>query len=155
MRMRHAFVLALFSAVSLLAQDHPDFSGTWKLSLEESDFAGKSSPKSKTELIEHKDPSLTEKVEQVTADGTRNGTYRYTTDGRLSSNTAFGEQTDSVAKWDGQDLVIHTATHGKSNDTGFDDRWTLSLDGSMLTVHRHYESQGIRSDQMLVYHKQQ
>jgi hypothetical protein len=153
--MRRSLAIALLASAILLAQEHPNFSGIWKLSLEESDFAGKTGPKSKTETIDHKDPSLTEKVEQETANGSQTGTYRYTIDGHLSSNTAMGEQTDSVAKWDGQDLVIHTSAHGKSNGTGFDDRWTLSLDGSMLTVHRHYEDQGIRSDQMLVYHKTQ
>ncbi len=151
--MHRFFLCLLLASAPIMALDHPDFSGTWRLSAEESDFAGKSAPKEKSEVIQHKDPSLTENVKQVDDDGSRTGVYQYMTDGQQTTNSAFGQQNTSTASWDGQDLVIHTTSRVGGKTSAFNDRWTLSLDGSILTVRRHYEGEGIRSDQMLVYHK--
>lgn len=153
--LRSLLIPVILALPIFAAEQHPNYAGVWTLVPDESDFAGKTAPRSKTETIQQSDSSLTEDVHENDAEGTsRNGVLRYTI-GKHSTYDAFGQQWISTSEWDGQDLVIHTESTGKGEKTNFGDRWTLSLDGSILTVRRHYEGQGIRYDQMMIYHKQE
>ena len=59
--MRKAIVTALFVtafATSMIAQSKPNFSGTWKLNLAKSDFGPLPAPDSRTDVIDHNDPTM-------------------------------------------------------------------------------------------------
>ena len=76
-----AFVLAL-PLITAVAQQKPDFSGTWKLNVAKSEFGALPGPKSRVDVITHKDPSLSVNVTQEGADGRLQYAANYTTDGK-------------------------------------------------------------------------
>ena len=75
------FLIAL-PLVSLLAQQKPDYSGTWKLNVAKSDFGPLPGPDSRTDVITHKEPSISNSVTAETAQGKQQYTVNYTTDGK-------------------------------------------------------------------------
>jgi hypothetical protein len=75
------FLVAL-PLTTAFAQQKPDFSGTWKLNVAKSDFGALPGPESRTDVITHKDPSLSNSVTAEGAQGKQQYTVNYTTDGR-------------------------------------------------------------------------
>jgi hypothetical protein len=62
------FLLTL-TAFTVVAQQKTDFSGTWKLNIAKSDFGPLPAPASRTDVVTHKDNSLSDKVTQESAEG--------------------------------------------------------------------------------------
>ena len=59
MRYTLRFALLIAAAANLTpAADKPDFSGNWKMDLNQSDFGGSPPPESFSRKIEHAEPSL-------------------------------------------------------------------------------------------------
>ncbi len=63
-----ALLLALALPASVSAQA-PNLSGTWVLQVDKSDFGMMPAPTSRTDVIDHKDPTLTIKRSMVTPNG--------------------------------------------------------------------------------------
>jgi hypothetical protein len=148
-------LLALIVTFGLIAaQAKPNLSGTWKANVTKSDFGPMPAPDSDTRKIDHQDPKL--KVNVATSGGMGDLNYEanYTTDGQESTNHVMDSDFKSVAKWDGDDLVIDTKGSFNGTDFTAKDRWSLSEDGKTLTVQRHLSSAMGEADQKVVYDKQ-
>jgi len=131
---------AIVSAAGATAQDHPDFSGTWKINVIKSDAApagrgGQQMDMSNLTL------TITQTAELLTIVQSGLGPERTTTyylDGRESTNAAMRGEMKSTSKWDADKLVTDgSATmqtpNGERTVTIKEVR-TLSKDGKTLTV---------------------
>jgi hypothetical protein len=128
--------LALVS-MSVNAQSVPDFTGKWVLQSDKSNFGMVPAPKSRVDLIEHKEPRLSIKRTVTTADGQENATeLSCAIDGQPCKSTAGPMTLTSVLRWDGQALVMATTTTTPQGDVTITDRFTLSADRQTLTQAR-------------------
>jgi len=142
-----AFVLAI--AASPFAQK-PDFSGTWKLDPDASQVGGGGGRgmMSLPMTVKHTGDTLT--VERTFNENKITQTYKL--DGSESTNQVMGRggqttEAKSVAKWDGNKLVITTKREIGGNVVETTETWTV--DGSTLTI----ETTGGRGAGKRVYRK--
>jgi hypothetical protein len=135
-------------------QAKPNFSGTWKVNLEKSDFGPMPAPDSQTQKIDHQDPNLKLNISESGQMGDMNFDLAYTTDGKECTNTVAGNEFKSTLTWDGDNLVIDTKGSFNGTDFTAKDRWTLSEDGKTLTVERHLASEMGEADQKILFEKQ-
>lgn len=143
----------LLGAVSVFAQGKPDFTGTWRMNVEKSEFDKQGPPKGATVLkVEHREPKLTETVFHE-PEPKPMGTMEYVTDGSEGTVVAMGNRMKATAKWDGAELVIVTWGSFGTNEMRLTDRWQLSADGRTLTMTRKYEGQGGPQQQRLAFEK--
>jgi len=147
------FLLALPLA-SVFAQQKTDYSGTWKLNVSKSDFGVLPGPSSRTDVITHKDPTITNHVATEGDQGKLDYTVNYSTDGKEVTNTVGERVSKSTAKWDGNNLVINTKLKFNDADVDIVSTWVLAADGKTLTVNAHLSSSMGETDQKLVYEKQ-
>lgn len=129
------FVLIPLFLTILPAADRPDFSGTWKMDSERSDFGDKiPKPASFVRKVEHQDP----KIHVVTTFTTPNGEavtdVRYTTDGKENVNTVRGGEWASMMVWDGTSLELTSKRSLNGAEISTKERWTLTAKGKVLTV---------------------
>lgn len=146
------FLLAL-TAVSVCAQK-TDYSGTWKLDVAKSDFGAIPGPTSRTDVITHKDPTITNHVSLDGEQGKADYTVSYSTDGKEVTNTVGERVSKSTAKWEGANVVINTKLKFGDADVDIVSTWVVSADGKTLTVSAHINSTMGETDQKLVYEKQ-
>jgi hypothetical protein len=111
------FLIAL-PLVSVFAQQKTDYSGTWKLNVAKSDFGVLPGPSSRTDVITHKEPSITNHVTAEGEQGKLDYTVSYSTDGKEVTNTVAERVSKSTAKWDGNNLVVNTKLMLKSSTPG-------------------------------------
>jgi hypothetical protein len=142
-------MLAAFAATAA-----PNLTGEWKLNTSKSEFGQMPAPSSMTQKMTHEDPKLTVSVKQSSDMGDFEFTADYTTDGKECTNKFMDNPSTSVAKWDGDALLIETKGKFGDNDFTLKDKWTLSGDGKVLTINRHFSSSFGESDQKLVLEKQ-
>jgi hypothetical protein len=113
------------------AQDHPDFSGTWKLD-------GKRSVPERngdvTLAIVHRDPLL--KVETTIVRGSaapRHAVQDYRTDGKTSVSTgADGDEFHTAIVWQGQNLAFTITEHEDGRILESKETWSLAQNGATL-----------------------
>jgi hypothetical protein len=145
-------VLAVASAAFGAA---PNFGGNWKLNTSKSDFGQFPPPSSMTQKMSHAEPKLTVEVKMTGEMGEIEFTSNYTTDGKECTNQGFGgSEVKSVAKWDGDALGIESKGAFGDNPYTMKDKWTLSEDGKVLSIVRHFASAMGEVDQKLVFEKQ-
>jgi hypothetical protein len=136
----------------------PDFSGTWKLDMEKSQF-GKipgGEPRERADVIVHHDPQLTQTLHLLLAGATRRDTtvYRYTTDGATAVNTVDHRDITAQVRWRGDTLSLESKANFVVFTTTLSERWVLSRDGATLTMLRHVTYPMGQGDQTLVFEKQ-
>jgi uncharacterized protein involved in exopolysaccharide biosynthesis len=156
--MNKLLFFALFvclSAVTGMAQEKPDFSGNWRLNVSKSDFGVLGGPDSRTDVISHKEPSITDQVSAKGAQGNVEYTIKYTTDGKEVTNQISGREVKSTLKWDGSVLKITGRFSVNDSDVDAQATWTLSADGKTLTIAVHYTSAMGEADQKLIMEKQE
>jgi hypothetical protein len=143
------------SASSATSSTKPNLSGTWVLDVSKSDLGQMPAPDSRTDTIEHKEPSFKVTVNQTGgALGQMTFTLNAVTDGKtVSTWTIFGSDAKSTAQWDGNTLVVHTDTKIQEDPTTFVSRYTLSPDGNTLNVQGHFSGPMGEGDTKLVYTK--
>ena len=161
--MRSALLLGL--ALTLVggtatAQDHPDFSGTWKLNAIKSDaMRGRGgqmgAPRDIILTINQTADELN--IEQEVGQNARKLTYYL--DGRESTNAGMrGGESKSTAKWDGKKLVIETTAtfEGQNGSMTMKSKEvrTLSDDGKTMTVTTTTESPRGTNTRKTVFDKQ-
>jgi hypothetical protein len=132
----------------------PNFTGDWKLNTSKSDFGPMPAPTSMSSKITHDDPQLKTATKQSGEQGEFEIELKYTTDGKEVTNTFMDSPMKSTAKWDGAVLVIDTKANFGGNDVTIQDKWTLSEDGKVLTMNRHFSSSMGDADMKLVLEKQ-
>ncbi len=149
-----ATVIVAFTA-SLAAQSKPNFSGTWKLNVEKSDFGVLPPSNSRTDVVDHQDPNLKINVSDDGAQGQQNYTLVMTTDGKEALNKPGGLEMKSVASWNTNNLVVNTKLQFQGSDVAIKTSWALSDDGKTLTESAHLESPMGETDQKMVFEKQE
>jgi hypothetical protein len=138
----------------LPAQAKPNFSGNWKLNAAKSDFGAMPAPDSRIDKITHEDPDLKDAYTQSGQMGEMTAEMKYSTDGKETTNTVRGNEIKSIAKWDGDDLVIDGKANFNGADVTLKDRWALSADGKTIVIQRHVNSPMGETDQKIVLEKQ-
>lgn len=149
-----AFLIAL-PVVSAYAQQKPDFSGTWKLNVAKSDFGALPGPDSRTDVITHKEPSMTDAVTAEGAQGKQEYTVKYTTDGKEVTNQIGPIAIKSTMKWDGSSLATSSKFVYNDTDVNLQATWALSADGKTLVITVHVASAMGETDQKLTLEKQE
>jgi hypothetical protein len=109
----------------------PDFSGSWVLDKDKSDFGGMPAPESMTEVIEHREPKIviTTTTKQSSSEDRR--VVRLTTDGAENSNEFAGHQVKTTTHWNGDKLVTVVQDQGGRQ---FTETRALSGDRKTQTV---------------------
>ncbi len=150
--------LSLFLiALSMTAADpaaKPNFSGTWVLNLDRSEFGTQATPKKLVQKISHKGVRLdVESTEVSPLDQEVKLTLNYLTDGKETSNTVGGTEVKSTASWSGSELSVHSRSTFGGRSVDLKDRWKLAEAGETLIVSRRFEGSGGTVDQVLVFDK--
>lgn len=158
--------LALLAVAALAgvsaAQDHPNFSGTWKLNSSKS-HVGDYGPSSRTDVITQDGSKFTAKVTSATQMGESNYTLTFIADGKTmtippdSPQANMGQLTlkDITAAWDGSSLVItENMNYQGQVDIGAKLTYTLSSDGKTMTIADHASTSMGDFDTSLVFDKQ-
>jgi len=147
-----AFLLVAGSAAAALSMSSPpDFSGTWVLIVDRTDFGGERPPQSKVQIVEHKGTELVVTIHEVDERGPVHGTARYTTDGQECVNDVFGNPMTSSISWDGAVMIMRTWGKFGDADIMLVDRWSISPDGKTLTIARQFRGHARVVDQTLVF----
>jgi hypothetical protein len=149
---RRLLTILALAALPMLAA--PNLSGTWKMNASKCDFGPMPAPDSLTRTITHDDPNLKLVTKQSGANGDMETTATYTTDGKESSNDMRGNTVKSIAKWDGDTLVVESKGKFGDNDVTITEKWTLSDGGKTLTILRHFATSMGEVDVKLVMDKQ-
>ncbi len=158
---RPALLLGLLAAAAT-AQPKPDFSGVWKLNLEESDYSraeGRGDPtlqlpkpESMTRVIEHRGKDLRYKAER----SLRGRKYEFEVEveiggDRFSSNAAGVVQ----VRWKGMSLEVQTVYNPSRERTERTEIWTLSPDGKKLLDEMTFRAaDGVETKVRRVFDKQ-
>lgn len=120
---RRASLVALLAALAFVgrAEDHPDFSGTWRSG-------------DVTLRIDHHDPLLTVETNILRDSGApRHALQHYTVDGKVSVSTgADGDEFHTSVVWDGQGLTFSIEEHEDGRILLSTERWTLLENGKEL-----------------------
>lgn len=158
---RTALFLGLL-ATAAAAQAKPDFSGVWKLNLEESDYSraeGRGDPTlqlpkpdSLTRVIEHKGKDLKYKVERTLRGRKYEFEVEVEVDGaRFSSNAAGVVE----VRRKGMSLEVQTVYNPNRERTERTEIWTLSPDGRKLVDEMTFRAaDGVETKVRRVFDKQ-
>jgi hypothetical protein len=136
---------AAFSLLTLLAgwssaADKPNFSGSWKLDTEKSDYGRIQPPQNYERTITHHDPDLKIVTTQTGPQGPITIELSYTTDGKESVNKIRGTDVKITAHWDKEALLVESKRTVQGAELKQDEKWTLSPDGRTLTIVNHFNS---------------
>lgn len=156
------FVLAIFVSGSVLAQNHTNFSGTWKLNLAKSN-PGDYGPSQRTDVITQDGSKFTEKISSTTQMGQEDYTLSFTADGSKvtiapdSPQATLGALTLKaiMASWNGEKLAVDTSASFQGQvDISGHNVYSLSPDGKTLTITNHASTSMGDFDTSLVFDKQ-
>ena len=112
---------------------HPDFSGFWRLDPEASTFHGPA-PAALLMEIEHREPDLIQHILAADAAGQERRSIFTCRIGEETIST-IGETTLRCrTHWQEEELVIDTVMSRQGNLLRFMDHWSLSADGTRLTM---------------------
>ncbi len=112
-----------------------DFSGTWKIVLDKSDFGPMPPPEKVEQIVEHKENDLKVNVTQVGQQGEVKMELNYSTE-KETTNTFRNTPMKSTAKWDGDKLVVVSKLEFQGNEVVIQDTWSLADEGKTLTLDR-------------------
>ena len=136
-RLITAVCIVVTMVTVLGAQTKPNFSGHWKLNNLESDFGALPAPASRSDIIEHNEPSLKVTTDQTGSQGTQSDVSYYVTDGQDSMNKLGALDVRSKVSWQGNNLVIASIVYLEEGQMNSDSVWTLSDDRRMMTEKTH------------------
>jgi len=153
-RLPGLLALSLAALSPAAAQKAPNFSGTWVLAVDKSDFGQMPAPQSRTDVIDHKEPALTIKRTASTPNGPIDVNLVYAVDGKPYKNTTPQGEITSTLKWEGQVLVIESTVDTPNGPAVVTDRMSLSPDGKTLTHKREISIQGQQLSQTMILVRQ-
>jgi hypothetical protein len=149
MRFSLAVLTAFFVAgQSGIAQSDGGFSGLWKLNPARSEVRNLPVPHAVFLRVEQSAAALT--FYASTEEGGPATPSTYSLNGRSEKRKAANSTLDTVAKWEGDALLVNTLVSGPQNYTEME-RWERSRDGSTLTITRTIVRAGGESESVLVY----
>ncbi len=118
----------------------PDFSGTYKLNAELSDFANLKAPRMRVDSVVHDEPSLAVTTLQIDAGGANSTVRRCQTDDVPVSLEVAGKTRQLRARWEGQGLVVETSWEHNGQQRLVQDTWHLSANRKQLVIVRRQEA---------------
>jgi hypothetical protein len=122
---------------------------------EQSDFGKFAAPDIIVRVVDQHDQTLNVHTVQTKGKNTSTSDVSYFTSGELATNNMSGRDAVSKTFWDGETLVIRTATkNSKNEETEMVDRWDLSPDGKTLTIMSHVAAVSGGADLKLVCRKE-
>jgi hypothetical protein len=138
-------MVVLFAALVISAagqgQQRPDFSGTWKLDVDKSDYGDLQGPSSRTDTIEQRDGEIMETVVAIQRHKKQNYVLHFSTDGRKTVLPAGTEihiypvMLQSIsASWQGNSLVVMDGIRFEDSDLLAKYVYALSADKSELSM---------------------
>jgi len=122
------------------AQAKPNFSGSWKLVADKSDFGFFPLPDKYEQEIQHEDPELKVKQTQSNQQGEITVEFVYSTDGKETSNQIRNTAVKTVMNWDEDALKMEYRLNFQGNDVVITERWTMAEDGKTYSVSRKIAS---------------
>lgn len=125
--------LALFT-LTASAQDKPNFSGSWKMNVDKSDFGPIPKPTRFERVITQQDNEVTAKTTQAGEQGERTTELKYKLNGSESVNKIGGQDVKSVAAWEGSNIVVRSKREIQGMEISQVETWALSADGKVVTV---------------------
>ncbi len=138
------------------AQEHPNFSGNWKLNPDKSSFGAIPPPDSLTYKIQHEGATLLLDFDQ---DG-KKAHLEFTTDGQERVTDSSNPESEIWTRvyWAGPVLVFDARDKARpaheSRGIKWTSRWTLSDDGKTLAIQKHLSIPQGETDQKLIFDKQ-
>ncbi len=134
-----ATTIACLATLALAAAPgpKPNFSGSWKVNLDKSDYGPMPKPQKWERTISHNDPVLKYTTVQTGPQGEITTETTYTTDGKECVNRYRGQDVKGSAKWDGDVLTIESKRSIQGTEISQEERWSLSPDGKTLTFENH------------------
>jgi hypothetical protein len=149
--MRIRCLLLLLVASSLLHAGDQDFSGTWRLNESRSQMRAMPVLPARIVKIVTEGKSIT--CMTLGEDGQKTGDCSVSTDGKETRQAGGGRSSNSVAKWEGDALLINRLVAAGSSQHTEMDRWKLSHDGQTLTVRREMVMPHGEMESTLVYER--
>ena len=142
-------------AASAATGARANYSGTWKLNVDKSDFGPLPPSASRTDIIEHSEPAIKDTVSDDGAQGKQDYVLSITTDGKEATNSTGGLDVKSTAGWEGPNLVVNSKLSFQGTDVAIKTVWVLSPDGKTLTQNAHLNAGPIgEADQKFIFEKQ-
>ncbi len=160
--MKKLFVLAAALSMAALAQDSkPNFSGAWELVVDKCDFgqAPESGPRfpdridARTDVVDHKDPSLKVTIKAKTPQGDMTQERNWMTNGQEVTEDLQGSPLKSRTRWVGKELLTESTLASDHGEAKIVIRWQLSDNGKTLTTVRSIKSDSGEMKQTLVFVK--
>ena len=128
-------LVCLAIAVAALGQEKPDFSGRWKLNIDESEFAGakpSATALSAIRTVQHTPQAVRLKVERVN-NGQKSGFDFVTIPIGTGEPHVSNEAGIITAEWNGQTLHFNYLYNpGTDRESRRSEDWTLSADAKKL-----------------------
>jgi hypothetical protein len=160
MRKQYLFLFVstmLLLSVSIIAETN--FSGTWKMNIQESDpgcpcrTGTLMAPEEAVQTIKQKDSVILLSLIQHGSSGELRAEMTYMTDGSRCTNELEDCRLVSEARWDGSDLIVKSHMETSPDIPDWQDRWTLSGDGQILTIERNPSSLSGQDSQKFVFER--
>jgi len=150
---KYIFEKGAGAVVTASAGAKPNYSGTWKLNMAKSDFGPLPPPDSETDVIDHKEPTVTINVDAVTAQGPQKYTINTTTN-NVESPAKLGPMDAKIkTTWQEGNLASTVKLNFNDQDVSMKRVYLLSPDGKTLTVNNHLESPMGEADQKMIFEK--
>ena len=125
-------VIILVSGAAL-ASDHHAFNGAWRLNPTRSEFNGQPTMQSGTLTIGYRDRNIYISHNYIFDGPDVTVSYRTSLDGRENSSIHQGKAFKTIAKWEGDELVVAS----RQGDLAFVEHYRLNPDGTLtLTTDR-------------------
>ena len=144
--MRRQYLFLFFSTMLLLSGlifAETNFSGTWKMNIQESDpgcpcrTGTLMAPEEAVQTVKQKGSVILLSLVQHGSSGELQAELTYITDGSRCTNELLDCRLVSEARWDGSDLIVKSHMETDPDIPDWEDRWTLSGDGQILTIKRN------------------
>jgi hypothetical protein len=149
-----AAVVVVAMAGAAFAQSTPDFSGTWKLNTAKGKNLPMGGAVQETVTITQKAPKLTLDISSTFQGNTSKRQVNYDLAGKPVQNEGpMGDKSETVAKWDGNKLVVTWTSEGAVAGTKVTRTETrsVSADGKTMMV---TSQRGTSPASEMVYEKQ-
>jgi hypothetical protein len=140
-------------AVASVASGKPNYSGTWKLNVGKSDFGPVPGPDTRTQTIEHKEPTLKVANAEEGPMGKQNWEISLVSDGTEVAAKMGDREVKNAVSWEAGNIVVTTKLQYEGSDVVIKATYLLSGDGKVLTVNAHITSPMGEFDQKLIYDK--
>jgi hypothetical protein len=146
-------VLASLAFVPLGAQKAPNFSGTWVMVPDKTDYGPMPGPSARTDVIEQNGAAITIKRSVTTPEGEVKVDLAMAVDGKPHKNTTPQGELVSTLAWEGEVLVISSEVSTPNGPATIVDRMSLDAEGKTLTQKRSIQVGGQEIAQTIVLAK--